>query len=66
MSEESTWHRDAQDRTVVILESAGWRIQHEDEMPITLRPGDVLQIESYTWHRILPGTGNLVAVIKEI
>lgn len=66
IDEESTWHRDKNDRKVVILESAGWKFQREDEMPIQLIPGDVLTIQSHTWHRVLPGSGRLVTLISEI
>ena len=65
LTEESTWHRDERDRSVFIVESEGWKFQREDEMPTHVYPGDVIEIQSHTWHRVLPGSGKLVALIKE-
>ena len=63
---EDTWHRDANERVVVIIEGSGWKFQNEDQIPTDLLPGDVLTIPAQSWHRIMPGKDRLVVLIKEI
>ena len=63
---EDTWHRDANERVIVIIEGLGWKFQNEDQIPTALLPGDVLTIPAQSWHRIMPGKDPLVVLIKEI
>ena len=51
--EELIWHRDAENRTIHILECDGWYFQKEDELPIQLSVGDTINIPSGEWHRVL-------------
>ena len=62
---ELVWHRDKQDREVTVLESDGWMFQMDNELPIVLNEGDVIQIPKNTYHRIMRGNGNLKITIKE-
>jgi quercetin dioxygenase-like cupin family protein len=62
---ELVWHRDKQDREVTVLESDGWMFQMDNELPIVLNEGDVIQIPKNTYHRIMCGNGNLKITIKE-
>lgn len=62
---ELVWHRDKLDREVTVLESNGWMFQMDNELPIVLKEGDVIEIPKNTYHRILRGDGNLKITIKE-
>lgn len=61
---ESTWHRDAEDRTVTILDSTNWWFQREDSLPVLLKAGDVVKITAREWHRVIPGEGDLKILIE--
>jgi len=42
------WHRDAEDRTVRVLEGAGWCLQLDNSLPVVLVPGrDTLFLNEY-------------------
>jgi quercetin dioxygenase-like cupin family protein len=62
---ELVWHRDKQNREVTVLESDGWMFQMDNELPIVLNEGDVIEIPKNTYHRIMRGNGNLKITIKE-
>ena len=62
---ELVWHRDRLDREVTVVESDGWMFQMDNELPIVLKEGDVIEIPKNTYHRILRGNGNLKITIKE-
>lgn len=62
---ELVWHRDKKDREVKVMESNGWMFQMDNELPIVLKEGDVVNIPKNTYHRILRGQGDLKIRIKE-
>lgn len=62
---ELVWHRDKKDREVTIVESNGWMFQMDNELPVILNKGDVINIPKNTYHRILKGSGDLKIKIKE-
>jgi len=64
-TDELKWHFDQNDRDVYIVESDGWRLQMDDELPRTLKKGDKVFIPKGKYHRVLKGSGNLVVEIKE-
>lgn len=64
-SDECTWHRDSKDRIVQIVEGQGWKIQFDNQLPVTVRPGDQIRILAQEWHRVIPGKGDLLMIIKE-
>ena len=47
------WHRDYDDRVVTVVESDGWYFQRDGELPVEMRPGDVIPIEAREWHRVI-------------
>ena len=51
--DEMIWHRDDEDRTIRVLEGAGWYFQRDDELPTKLTVGDVLDIPRHSWHRVI-------------
>ena len=64
-SEELIWHRDHQDRSVFVLESGGWRLQKDDELPVLLEEGSQYFIEAGSWHRVIKGDGKLLVIVRE-
>jgi hypothetical protein len=64
-SNETTWHRDRRDRVVLVVEGAGWKFQRDNAIPQTIKRGDILTVGANEWHRVIPGQGDLVVVIKE-
>ena len=63
--DELIWHRDAEDRKIYVVESAGWKFQHDDALPVSLKPGDVISVEKKQWHRVIKGVGPLVVEIHK-
>jgi hypothetical protein len=64
-SDECTWHRDERDRTVTIVEGVDWKIQFDNQLPVTVNAGDKICILAQEWHRIIPGKGDLLMIINE-
>jgi quercetin dioxygenase-like cupin family protein len=64
-SEELVWHRDKNDRVVEVIQSNGWKFQMDNELPKTLKSGDVVEIPKETFHRVIKGEGNLIIKINE-
>lgn len=62
---ELEWHRDRKDRTVRVLESGGWKFQHDNRIPTEIKAGDTLHIRANQYHRILKGSGSLIVEIVE-
>lgn len=62
---ELVWHRDRVDRIVEVVEGEGWEFQLDNQLPVKLYPGDVLNIPKETYHRIGRGDTNLIIKIKE-
>jgi len=54
------------DRVLTDLEGKNWKIQLDNELPITLVSDTNYFIKKETYHRLLKGTGNLILKIKEI
>ena len=64
--DELKWHKDLKDRNVKIINSGGWEFQLEDELPILLESGMVLNIPKNTWHRVIAGHEELIIEIEEL
>ena len=64
-SEELVWHRDKEDRVVEVLSGTNWGFQTDDELPMELKVGDVLEITAETYHRVFKGNDTLKLKIKE-
>lgn len=64
--EELVWHRDEEDRTVIVLEGEGWYFQLDNQLPIELSKDTKLFIPKMVYHRVIKGnTPLLVKIIKE-
>ena len=65
-SSEFIWHRDKEDRTVTVLEGVGWKFQRDNELPMTLKEGDIIHIKKHEYHRIIKGDTNLkISLLKK-
>ena len=65
VEDELVWHRDRKNREVRIVESEGWKLQYDNELPIDLEKGKTYFIEAMRYHRVIRGNGNLVLEIRE-
>lgn len=64
-ADDLVWHRDAEDRKIYVVESRGWKFQHDDNLPVDLNPGDVISVEREQWHRVIKGSGALVVEVHK-
>ena len=62
---EFVWHRDKEDRLVEVVSGDGWKFQYDDNVPFDLQRGMRLEIDAYSYHRILKGNNTLVLRITE-
>ena len=65
-SSELIWHRDHDDRLVHVMEGSDWKLQMDNELPQTLKVGQVYEIPKMVYHRLIKGNGSLVVKIQEI
>ena len=62
---ELVWHRDRRHRSIRVVRSEGWQLQFDNCLPTVLMPGQQLEIEAKTWHRVIKGEGDLEIEITE-
>jgi hypothetical protein len=60
------WHQDEEDRKIEIVESNGWKIQLDNELPILLEEGKTYIIPAYEFHRVLKGEGKLLILMEKV
>jgi hypothetical protein len=53
------WHTDEQDRIVIPLHETDWKIQLDNELPITMIKGKKYFIPEGIYHRVIKGNGDL-------
>lgn len=63
--DQLVWHRDANDRRIIVLAGEGWKIQLENELPVDLLTSNLYIIKKNTFHRIIKGKTNLILYIRE-
>jgi hypothetical protein len=54
---ELMWHRDQEDRIVESVFPTNWKVQLDNNLPMSLDKS--IFIPKYAWHRVIKGTGNL-------
>ena len=64
-SQELIWHQDREDRVVKVIESAGWKLQMDNELPVLLEEGTIYNIPAYEFHRVIKGTGTLKVLVEK-
>lgn len=60
------WHVDFEDRKIIVLESNGWCLQFDNEVPRPLQKDQEIFIKKMTWHRIIKGEGQLIVKIFKL
>jgi len=63
--EELTWHRDGEDREIVLVDGEGWSFQRDNSLPVLLKKGECHSIREGEWHRLIKGSGEAVLRIKK-
>jgi hypothetical protein len=62
-SDELLWHRDGEDRIIEAIGNTDWKIQLDNQIPISLNMK--ILIKKDKWHRLIKGTGELnLKIIK--
>lgn len=64
-SEELVWHQDREDRDIKVINSAGWLLQLDEQVPVFLEEGETYHVKAFTWHRLIKGKNNLLLEIKK-
>ena len=54
---ELMWHRDDENRTVEILGETDWKLQLDNQLPISIN--SPIFIPKHEWHRVIKGTKTL-------
>lgn len=60
---ELMWHRDAEHRTIEILDKTDWKIQLDNQLPTSIN--QPIYIPKHMYHRVIKGTGNLLLKIHK-
>ena len=58
-TDELKWHFDNENRRVTVLEGNDWIFQMDDDLPVTLKVGDIIEIPKGIYHRIKRGSDDL-------
>jgi len=61
------WHRDSEDRKIIVIESGDeWYYQEDNCLPELLKPGKTIKIDKLKFHRLIGGNKSLVIhIIKK-
>jgi len=59
-------HTDPYDQVIEVIESDGWFLQYNEEVPVLLNPGRKYFVQEYNWHRIIKGFGPLIIRVERI
>lgn len=63
--QELTWHRDREDREIVVVSSDGWLFQSDNNLPVLLENGKTLKVKKGQWHRTIAGNNDLILLIHK-
>ena len=58
------WHADDEDRWIESLNENDWSFQFDNELPISIEPGKIIQIPTGVIHRLIKGTSELSMSIR--
>ena len=59
-------HVDPYDQVIEVIQSDGWFLQYNEEVPILLNPGRKYFVNEYHWHRIIKGFDPLIIRVWRI
>ena len=64
--EELIWHRDKEDRELILIEGEDWYVQLDNELPRLMSKDASYKIPRSTWHRIInKNRNNLVINVRK-
>lgn len=63
--EELIWHQDREDRVIKVIESNGWKLQLDDQLPVLLEKDSTYNIPAYVYHRVIKGSGRLLIEVEK-
>lgn len=63
-TDELKWHFDNENRRVTVLEGNDWMFQMDDDLPVTLKVGDIIEVPKGIYHRIKRGSNDLKIKIE--
>ena len=58
--EELKWHRDFEDRKIIIKSGTNWKLQLDNSLPIVLQKNKKYNIPKGIYHRIIKGQDDLI------
>ena len=47
------------------IESSGWKLQMDNELPVLLDEGTTYNIPAYEFHRVIKGSGTLKVLVEK-
>jgi hypothetical protein len=50
------WHRDPEDREIIVLNENDWKFQFDNEIPQMLEINNIIKIKKGEYHRLIKGT----------
>lgn len=59
------WHRDVEDREILIKSGEDWKLQLDNQLPIKLIKGESYRIPKMVYHRVIKGQDDLLVEIKK-
>ena len=62
---ELVWHRDKEDRIVLVLQENDWMLQFDNQLPKKLNTNEEYFIPKNVYHRVIKGSNDLVVEIIE-
>ena len=63
--EELIWHQDREDRVIKVIESNGWKLQLDNQLPVLLEKNSTYNIPAYVYHRVIKGSGRLLIEVEK-
>jgi len=63
--EELIWHQDREDRVIKVIESNGWKLQLDNQLPVLLEKDSTYNIPAYVYHRVIKGSGRLLIEVEK-
>jgi hypothetical protein len=63
--EELIWHQDREDRVIKVVESNGWKLQLDNQLPVLLEKDSTYNIPAYVYHRVIKGSGRLLIEVEK-
>ena len=57
------WHKDKEDREIILLKGEGWYIQKDNSIPVLIEKNKLYFIDKNVWHRLINRKYSDLAII---